>query len=78
VLGAWSRQDTLYGTGGYSVAGNGDLAEQLDAAIRRLPERAPTPAATARSEPAPAIYLHDDLFERTLVQAHRRDRTISE
>jgi hypothetical protein len=24
------------------------------------------------------IYLPDDLFERILVQAHRRDRTISE
>ena len=24
------------------------------------------------------IYLHDDLFERVLVQAHRRGKTISE
>jgi hypothetical protein len=24
------------------------------------------------------VYLHDDLFERILVAAHRRDRTISE
>jgi N12 class adenine-specific DNA methylase len=55
VLGDWSRKDTLYGTGGFSVLPNGDLAEQLDAAIRRLPERAPTPAAAARAEPAPAF-----------------------
>jgi N12 class adenine-specific DNA methylase/predicted RNA methylase len=39
VLGNWSRQDRLYGgEAGYSVTGNGDLAAQLDAAIRRLPE----------------------------------------
>jgi N12 class adenine-specific DNA methylase len=55
VLGDWSRKDTLYGTGGFSVVGHGDLAEQLDAAIRRLPEHAPTPAAAARAEPAPAF-----------------------
>ena len=29
VLGTWSRKDTLYGGEGYSVTGNGDLAEQL-------------------------------------------------
>ena len=33
VLGTWSRKDTLYGGEGYSVIGNGDLAEQLRAAI---------------------------------------------
>ena len=38
VLGDWSRKDTLYGTGGFSVLSNGDLATQLDAAIRRLPQ----------------------------------------
>ncbi len=32
VLGNWSRKDTLYGEG-YSVTGNGDLAEQLREAI---------------------------------------------
>ena len=31
VLGTWSRKDTLYGGEGYSVTGNGDLAEQLQA-----------------------------------------------
>ena len=36
VLGAWSRRDTLYGEG-YSVVGNGNLAEQLGEAIDQLP-----------------------------------------
>jgi N12 class adenine-specific DNA methylase len=40
VLGAWSRQDTLYGEG-FSVTGNGDLPQQLGEAIQRLPEYAP-------------------------------------
>ncbi len=56
VLGDWSRENTLYGRDGYSVAGNGNLAEQLAAAIRRLPERAPAaaPAASAGAA-APAF-----------------------
>jgi len=37
VLGTWTRKDTLYGEG-YSVAGNGDLASQLQSAIGCLPE----------------------------------------
>ena len=45
VLGEWSRKDTLYGHEGYSVIGNGHLAERLRAAIRRLPESAPLRAA---------------------------------
>jgi N12 class adenine-specific DNA methylase len=36
VLGHWSRKDTLYGEG-YSVAGNGDLDQQLRQAVDRLP-----------------------------------------
>jgi N12 class adenine-specific DNA methylase len=36
VLGTWSRKDTLYGEG-YSVTSNGDLVEQLRAAVGRLP-----------------------------------------
>ena len=56
VLGNWSRKDTLYAGGaGYSVTGNGDLATQLDAAIARLPERAPTQAASGHTEPTPAF-----------------------
>ena len=40
VLGNWSSKDSLYGEG-YSVIGNGDLAEQLQSSIRKLPEFAP-------------------------------------
>ena len=35
-------------------------------------------ARAARRIRGRTIYLPDDLFERILVQAHRRDRTISE
>src|SRR5262245_43470513 len=35
-------------------------------------------ARAARRIKGRTIYLPDDLFERILVQAHRRDRTISE
>ena len=35
-------------------------------------------ARTAKRIRGRTIYLPDDLFERFLVQAHRRDRTISE
>lgn len=56
VLGTWSRKDRLYGgDSGYSVMGQGDLAAQLDAAIRRLPERAASPAAVAGPPPFPAF-----------------------
>ncbi len=51
VLGNFSRKDRLYDDG-YSLASNGDLAEQLRAAIRNLPEGVAS-AATAR-EPGPA------------------------
>ena len=56
VLGDWSRKDRLYGgDDGYSVTGNGILSEQLDAAIRRLPELAPTTAAAIAEKPVPAF-----------------------
>lgn len=35
-------------------------------------------AATARRTKPRTIHLPDDLFERILVQSHRRDKTISE
>jgi hypothetical protein len=56
VPGTFSRTDTLYGEG-YSVAGTGDLAEQLREAIRRLPEgiAAVAPGAPAEPEPPPAF-----------------------
>src|SRR5213079_2342906 len=33
ALGTWTRKDTLYGGDGYSIVGNGDLAEKLREAI---------------------------------------------
>ncbi len=50
VLGTWSRKDTLYGEG-YSILGNGDLAQQLKQAIHRLPAFAPLPASPVANEP---------------------------
>ncbi len=52
VLGDWSRKDRSTAATAISVIGNGDLAEQLDAAIGRLPELCPqcrTVAANARA-----------------------------
>ncbi len=54
VLGSWSRASTLY-RDGYSVAGNGDLVQQLAEAVRRLPESAPMRASTAAEAPAPVF-----------------------
>jgi N12 class adenine-specific DNA methylase len=69
VLGTWSRQDTLY-RDGFSVTGNGELAEQLRAAIERLPKfEASTPTHTAeltRSEtfhpPPPLPHINEGSF----------------
>jgi len=48
VLGNWSRKDTLYGgETAYSLLANGDLGAQLRDAIHRLPEFAPSVAASA-------------------------------
>jgi N12 class adenine-specific DNA methylase len=56
VLGDWSRQDRLYGgDSGYSVTGNGDLASQLAAAIRRLPEGQVIQSEAERPNPPPAF-----------------------
>src|SRR5207245_6936536 len=52
VLGSWTRKDTLYGGEGYSILGNGDLAEQLKATIHRLPEYAPLEASAVEKLPA--------------------------
>ena len=38
----------------------------------------PAEARAAKRIKGRTIYLHDDLFERIIVQAHRRGRTISE
>jgi N12 class adenine-specific DNA methylase len=55
VLGTWSRKDTLYPDEGYSVTGTGDLGQQLRAAVRRLPEYAPSQPSPAQEAPAPAF-----------------------
>ena len=49
VLGEWSGKDTLYGEG-YSVTSNGNLAEQLNDAVSRLPVF-PTIKATPAEQP---------------------------
>ncbi|RUL84040.1 hypothetical protein TsocGM_21110 [Tautonia sociabilis] len=55
VLGTWSRKDRIYGGAqGYSVLGRGDLAEQLRAAIERLP-RFETTAAMRPASQAPRV-----------------------
>lgn len=55
VLGAWTRKDTLYGGEGYSVTGTGDLAQQLEAAIQRLPEYASLSPSPVSEPPIPAF-----------------------
>jgi len=55
VLGDWSRKDTLYGGEGYSVKGNGELAEQLRQAIHRLPEFARLQSSLVEESPTPAF-----------------------
>ncbi len=70
VLGAWSVQDTLYGEG-YSVLGQGDLAEQLKTAIAKLPEFAMLPAL-ARTEPAAALPLAANLDEGSFLVGEDR------
>ncbi|HEX5272557.1 MAG TPA: DEAD/DEAH box helicase family protein, partial [Gemmataceae bacterium] len=52
VLGSWSRANLQYGTEGFSVTGNGDLAGQLGKAVCRLPRFEPPPAAAISSVPA--------------------------
>jgi N12 class adenine-specific DNA methylase len=54
VLGRWSRQDTLYGEG-YSVTGHGDLAQQLQAAIGKLPQFAAFTPSPAQEKPTVAF-----------------------
>jgi N12 class adenine-specific DNA methylase/SAM-dependent methyltransferase len=53
VLGTWSRQNTMYGTEGFSVIGNGDLAGKLRDAVGHLPRF--TPLETTAATPAPVF-----------------------
>jgi len=62
VLGNWSRKDRLYDAT-YSVDGNGDLAEQLKAAVRQLAANSPPlPTAEATEAPAEPAALPDTVF----------------
>jgi N12 class adenine-specific DNA methylase/predicted RNA methylase len=54
VLGDWSRDDTLHGTG-FSVRSNGDLAEQLRTAINRLPRFQVVQSEAEKPKPPPAF-----------------------
>jgi hypothetical protein len=48
-------------------------------AVAQAPKASRAPAArTAKRVKGRTIYLSDDLFERIIVQAHRRDVTISD
>jgi len=53
VLGTYTRKDTLYGGEGYSVAGTGDLSQQLREAIRHLPKAAPLLASPDVAKTSP-------------------------
>jgi hypothetical protein len=64
VLGTYTRQDRLYGAEtGYSVVAQGDLAEDLQEAIKRLPEGvyaalAHAPDTSPRSVTLPPLERH--------------------
>ena len=73
VLGEWTSQGTLYGEG-YSVASNGDLERQLEAAIgredpvmrkiREVNERAARRRGNAVLEPGAYEFTREELHER--------------
>ncbi len=55
VLGTWSRQDTLYGSDGFSVVGSGDLQGDLQRAIQQLPQFEPITVTAESHSAAPAF-----------------------
>ncbi len=55
VLGTWSRDNLLYPDEGYSLASNGDLAQQLREAIERLPKFQAMAASTAPAQASAAF-----------------------
>jgi N12 class adenine-specific DNA methylase len=69
VLGTYSRKDRLYDSG-YSISGNGDLAEQLREAIDRLPagvasaavSHSPRPETKAFTPPPPERHITEGSF----------------
>ena len=59
--------------------------DHAEADVEPMKGRGPAPkkprsveARTAKKIRGRTVYIPDDLFERIIVQAHRRDRTISE
>jgi N12 class adenine-specific DNA methylase len=61
VLGTFSRQDTHYGTEGYSITANGNLADQLRAAVHKLPQFSPGSATQPEQRHGPAFTPPPDL-----------------
>jgi N12 class adenine-specific DNA methylase len=57
ILGTLTCKDTLYGSDGYSVVSNGDLAVQLQQAIGRLPRFAACPPSRPEEPRAPSASL---------------------
>src|SRR5271165_5372915 len=55
VLGDFSRKDTLYGGEGFSIIGNGELAEQIREAVGRLPKGQAVQSEAERPNPPPAF-----------------------
>lgn len=71
VLGDWTAESQLYGNEGYSIKSSGDLGEQLNAAIARLPGcQSPEnvkpvrneQAATSHTRPPPPESLTEGSF----------------
>ena len=78
VLGDWSRKDRLYDSS-YSVIGRGDLAAELSAAIKRLPEFAPAQVTSHHDAPSPAFIpppLQPHITEGSFFVA--KDRTLAQ
>ena len=73
VLGTWSRKNTLYDEG-YSVEGTGNLAEQLHAAIARLPTVCRRSSRSARRHATPMHGAREPALgrRRQLLQGRRR------
>jgi hypothetical protein len=61
------------------IEATAELVEADITAKGRGASRAPSrKAGPAKKPKGRTVYLSDDLFERIIVQAHRRDKTISE
>lgn len=63
VLGAWSRKNTLYDEG-FSVEGTGNIAEQLRAAIARLPTSSVIDGSVEKN----AAPIHAPANQRTVAE----------